>query len=77
MIENSVGWSRIIGFADASYSFAADKGPQVERYREKSVKYSGQNGRLDHITQDIRGNRGYADGQRVAVEVDMTTVPRT
>ncbi|KAA6365670.1 MAG: hypothetical protein EZS28_038803, partial [Streblomastix strix] len=31
---------------------------------------------LDHITQDIRGNRSYKEGQRVAVEVDMTTVPR-
>ncbi|KAA6365458.1 MAG: hypothetical protein EZS28_039015 [Streblomastix strix] len=44
--------------------------------RVKTVRYWGDNGDLDHITQDTKGNQEYADRQRVAVEVDMTTVPR-
>ncbi|KAA6395961.1 MAG: hypothetical protein EZS28_008517 [Streblomastix strix] len=32
-------------------------------------------GGLSHITY-TKGNQGYVDRQRVAVEVDMTTVPR-
>ncbi|KAA6382980.1 MAG: hypothetical protein EZS28_021494 [Streblomastix strix] len=57
--KNILGW-RMIGFADASCSFAAGRAPC---------------GYLDHITF-TKGNQEYADGQRVAVEVDMTTVPR-
>ncbi|KAA6375795.1 MAG: hypothetical protein EZS28_028678 [Streblomastix strix] len=76
MFENTGVYTISIGFADASCSFAAGKGPQDDGNREKTVRYWGSFGDIDHITQDIRGNRGYADGQRVAVEVDMTTVPR-
>ncbi|KAA6380511.1 MAG: hypothetical protein EZS28_023962 [Streblomastix strix] len=44
--------------------------------RQKTVRYWGYNGGLDHITKGISGNHKYVDGQRVAVEVDLTTVPR-
>ncbi|KAA6365641.1 MAG: hypothetical protein EZS28_038832, partial [Streblomastix strix] len=76
MFENCGGWSRIIGFADASCSFAAGRAPWNDGNREKSVRYWGLDGDLDHITYGPEGNRGYEEGQRVAVEVDMTTVPR-
>ncbi|KAA6366538.1 MAG: hypothetical protein EZS28_037934, partial [Streblomastix strix] len=33
-------------------------------------------GDIDHITYGTRGNQSYTDGQRVAIEVDMITVPR-
>ncbi|KAA6390911.1 MAG: hypothetical protein EZS28_013561 [Streblomastix strix] len=61
IFENTLGWNRIIGIADASCSFAAGRAPC---------------GGLSHITDGISGNQRYADGQRVAVEVDMTTIPR-
>ncbi|KAA6375015.1 MAG: hypothetical protein EZS28_029459 [Streblomastix strix] len=64
----------MIGIADASCSFAAGKLPWDDGNREKTVKYF-QDGNLGHITQS-KGNQKYADGQRIAVEVDMTTVPR-
>ncbi|KAA6379754.1 MAG: hypothetical protein EZS28_024718 [Streblomastix strix] len=63
VFENCGGWNRIIGIADASCSFSAGRAPF-------------QVGYLLHITDGIGGNQEYADGQRVAVEVDMTTVPR-
>ncbi|KAA6393530.1 MAG: hypothetical protein EZS28_010943 [Streblomastix strix] len=60
LFENTDWWDKIIGIADASCSFAAGKEPC---------------GKLVHITQS-KGNQKYEDGQRVAVEVDMTIVPR-
>ncbi|KAA6388493.1 MAG: hypothetical protein EZS28_015981 [Streblomastix strix] len=75
LFENCGGWSRSIGIADASCSFAAHKVPCDEGNQEKTVRYYGYNGNFDHITCSF-GNQEYADGQRVAVEVDMTTVPR-
>ncbi|KAA6396798.1 MAG: hypothetical protein EZS28_007671, partial [Streblomastix strix] len=65
-----------IGFADASCSFAAGKAPWDDGNLEKTVRYWGIEGFLDHITYGTRGNQEYEDRQRVAVEVDMTTVPR-
>ncbi|KAA6383313.1 MAG: hypothetical protein EZS28_021160 [Streblomastix strix] len=35
-----------------------------------------ENGDIAHITNNIKGNQKYVDGQRVAIEVDMATVPR-
>ncbi|KAA6387282.1 MAG: hypothetical protein EZS28_017189 [Streblomastix strix] len=75
MIENTGRYSSSTGFADASCSFAAGKGPWQDENQEKSVSYNGYQGDLDHITY-TKGNQKYADGQRIAVEVDMTTVPR-
>ncbi|KAA6370111.1 MAG: hypothetical protein EZS28_034362, partial [Streblomastix strix] len=75
VFEKTRGWCRI-GIDDTSCSFAAGKGPWQDGNREKSVGYWGYNGELDHLTQDTTGNHQYSDGQRIAVEVDMTTVPR-
>ncbi|KAA6387284.1 MAG: hypothetical protein EZS28_017191 [Streblomastix strix] len=78
MFEKSGGYGKIdieIGFADASCSFTAHKGPQEDGNQEKSVSYNGYYGELYHITYTT-GNHKYENGQRVAVEVDMTTVPR-
>ncbi|KAA6360883.1 MAG: hypothetical protein EZS28_043590 [Streblomastix strix] len=68
--------SKSIGIADASCSFAAGKLPWNNANRETTVRYRGKNGGLSHITDGTNGNQGYEKGQRVAVEVDMTTVPR-
>ncbi|KAA6402761.1 MAG: hypothetical protein EZS28_001719 [Streblomastix strix] len=76
MFENNGGYSLSVGIADASCSFAAHKGPWEDGKREINVRYWGDNGNLDHITDGAKGNQKYSDGQRVAVEVDMTTVPR-
>ncbi|KAA6373586.1 MAG: hypothetical protein EZS28_030888 [Streblomastix strix] len=77
MNENTGGWNtRSIGIADASCSFAAHKGPWNDGNRQMTVRYWGDNGGLSHITDGTIGNQKYANGQRVAVEVDMTTVPR-
>ncbi|KAA6375803.1 MAG: hypothetical protein EZS28_028669 [Streblomastix strix] len=65
-----------IGFADASCSFAAGKAPSDDGNQQKTVRYWGYKGDLDHITDQTRENQEYANGQRVAVEVDMTTIPR-
>ncbi|KAA6390461.1 MAG: hypothetical protein EZS28_014009 [Streblomastix strix] len=74
VFENNVICSKFIGIADATCSFAACKWPWEDGNDKKIVRYS--DGVLYHITNGIRGNQDYADGQRVAVEVDMTTVPR-
>ncbi|KAA6375777.1 MAG: hypothetical protein EZS28_028695 [Streblomastix strix] len=76
LFENTGQWGKSIGVADASCSFAAGNGPSAGGNDKKTVRYWGQNGELDHITEDIIRNQRYEDGQRVAVEVDMTTVPR-
>ncbi|KAA6372670.1 MAG: hypothetical protein EZS28_031804, partial [Streblomastix strix] len=76
MFENTLGWDRSIGFADASCSFAAGKAPSDDGNQQKTVRYWGFIGYLSHITYFIDGNQEYANRQRVAVEVDMTTVPQ-
>ncbi|KAA6373657.1 MAG: hypothetical protein EZS28_030816 [Streblomastix strix] len=64
-----------IGIADASCSFAAGNWPTDQGNREKTARYYS-NGDLSHISNNIKGNQKFEDGQRVAVEVDMTIVPR-
>ncbi|KAA6364459.1 MAG: hypothetical protein EZS28_040014 [Streblomastix strix] len=76
VFENTKGWNRGIGFADASCSFAAGRAPWNDGNQQMTVRYWGDNGCLDHITDFTSGNQEYADRQRIAVEVDMTTVPR-
>ncbi|KAA6384748.1 MAG: hypothetical protein EZS28_019727 [Streblomastix strix] len=76
IIFNNTGYmGRCIGIADASCSFAAGKGPWEAGNQEKTVRY-WDDGYIDHITKGIDGNQSYKDGQRIAVEVDMTIVPR-
>ncbi|KAA6382315.1 MAG: hypothetical protein EZS28_022156 [Streblomastix strix] len=73
--KNTVLW-RIIGIADASCSFAAGRALWQDGNLEKIVSYVGHLGTLAHKTNGTTGNQKYEDGQRIAVEVDMTTVPR-
>ncbi|KAA6370323.1 MAG: hypothetical protein EZS28_034149 [Streblomastix strix] len=74
IFENSTYHNRMIGIADASCCFAAGNWPTDQGNNQKTVKYYSD-GNLSHITYS-KVNQKYADGQRVAVEVDMTTVPR-
>ncbi|KAA6404241.1 MAG: hypothetical protein EZS28_000228 [Streblomastix strix] len=73
VFENSGDFSSL-GIADASCSFAANKGPAQDG--KKTVRYYGRNGYLDHITEYIIRNRRYKDGQRISAIVDMTSNPR-
>ncbi|KAA6401346.1 MAG: hypothetical protein EZS28_003120, partial [Streblomastix strix] len=75
VFENS-GRNICLGIADASCSFAAGKRPWEDGNQEKTVRYWGFNGDLDHITNDTKGNRSYEDGQRISAIVDMTSNPR-
>ncbi|KAA6377704.1 MAG: hypothetical protein EZS28_026769 [Streblomastix strix] len=75
IFENTDGWSRMIGIADASCSFAAGKGPWEDGNRQKTVRYY-LGGYIRHITDDAIRNQEYSDGQIIGIEVDMTTVPR-
>ncbi|KAA6381414.1 MAG: hypothetical protein EZS28_023061 [Streblomastix strix] len=67
--------SIIIGIADASCSFAAGKLPWEDGNDKKTVGYNLY-GNLNHLTVGTEGNQRYKDGQRIAVEVNMTTIPR-
>ncbi|KAA6397941.1 MAG: hypothetical protein EZS28_006537 [Streblomastix strix] len=76
MFENTGGWdSRIIGFADASCSFAVSNRPSDDGNRVRTVRYY-RNGDIGHVTDRTIGNQKYANGQRIGIEVDMTTIPR-
>ncbi|KAA6389221.1 MAG: hypothetical protein EZS28_015253 [Streblomastix strix] len=75
LFENTLGWIRIIGIADASCSFEAGNAPDEDGNDKKTVRYQ-QNGKLSHITDGTKGNQEYVDGQKIGIEVDMTTVPR-
>ncbi|KAA6401623.1 MAG: hypothetical protein EZS28_002847 [Streblomastix strix] len=74
MFENSL-FCRSFGIIDASSSVTAGKWPQDGGNREKTVRYQ-DSGYVDHITNDSRGNQKIEDGQKIAVEVDMTANPR-
>ncbi|KAA6395085.1 MAG: hypothetical protein EZS28_009388 [Streblomastix strix] len=37
---------------------------------------ANSNGDLNHVTQGIIKNQRYKDGQRIGIEIDMTTIPR-
>ncbi|KAA6376026.1 MAG: hypothetical protein EZS28_028446 [Streblomastix strix] len=63
-----------MGIADASCSFAAGRYPNQDGNQEKTVRYFW-NGELNHKTGGPK-NQEFADGQKVGIEVDMTTVPR-
>ncbi|KAA6374311.1 MAG: hypothetical protein EZS28_030163 [Streblomastix strix] len=75
--ENTGGYHRSLGIADASYSFAAGRHPTNDgKDKQKTVRYLSYSGDLDHITQDTKGNGSYKDGQRISAIVDMTSNPR-
>ncbi|KAA6403734.1 MAG: hypothetical protein EZS28_000753 [Streblomastix strix] len=74
--ENSGGWGRRIGIADASCSFAAGSHPTNDGNDKKTVSYWGYGGDINHITNDTKRNGRYEDGQRISAIVDMTSNPR-
>ncbi|KAA6403934.1 MAG: hypothetical protein EZS28_000547 [Streblomastix strix] len=74
ILENTGGIGYSMGIADTSCSFTVRKAPLQEENREKIVSYSCF-GNLDHITRGPKNQRYYV-GQKVGIEVDMTTVPR-
>ncbi|KAA6362963.1 MAG: hypothetical protein EZS28_041510, partial [Streblomastix strix] len=66
-----------IGIADASVVFGSKKDPADNEYNGKIVCYQN-NGNLNHINKKgIAGNCKIEDGQTVALEVNMTSSPRT
>ncbi|KAA6395409.1 MAG: hypothetical protein EZS28_009065 [Streblomastix strix] len=75
IFEKTNGHIRMCGIADASCSFATYKGPFSERDDKKIVRYLWD-GDLYHITVDTKGNQECEDGQRIGIEVHMTTIPR-
>ncbi|KAA6389385.1 MAG: putative CMGC kinase, CK2 family [Streblomastix strix] len=67
-----------VGIADSSIVFEADKAPFNVKYKDKSVSYEGASGSLYHFNQDkIKGNYKFEDNQKVALEVNMDSSPRT
>ncbi|KAA6390669.1 MAG: hypothetical protein EZS28_013803 [Streblomastix strix] len=67
-----------IGIADSSVVFEADQAPQDGQYVDKTVTYASC-GDIRHFQEDnkIGGNNRYNDNQKVALEVNMDSTPRT
>ncbi|KAA6365106.1 MAG: hypothetical protein EZS28_039367 [Streblomastix strix] len=74
ILENNGEFAYCMGIADASCSFAAGKKPWDDGNREMTIRYYWD-GEISHITWGPQ-NQEYSDGQKVGIEVDMTTVPR-
>ncbi|KAA6392188.1 MAG: hypothetical protein EZS28_012284 [Streblomastix strix] len=75
IFDNNGGRISGVGIADASCSFAVGSIPTNDGNKEKTVRYYNK-GSLNHITNYAIRNQIYEVGQRIAIEVDMTTVPR-
>ncbi|KAA6370284.1 MAG: hypothetical protein EZS28_034189, partial [Streblomastix strix] len=66
-----------IGIADSSVVFGSKKDPSDNEYDGKTVCYQN-NGHLVHINKnEIAGNALIEDRQTIALEVNMTSSPRT
>ncbi|KAA6376890.1 MAG: hypothetical protein EZS28_027583, partial [Streblomastix strix] len=66
-----------IGIADSSVVFGSKKDPADNEYDGKTVCYQN-NGCITHMNnKEIAGNALIEDGQTVALEVNMTSSPRT
>ncbi|KAA6371888.1 MAG: hypothetical protein EZS28_032585 [Streblomastix strix] len=74
VLENNGGYVRSMGIAEASCSFVAGKRPWDDGNREMTIRYYNDR-QLNHKTGGPK-NQEYADGQKVGIKVDMTTVPR-
>ncbi|KAA6395512.1 MAG: putative serine/threonine-protein kinase Nek3 [Streblomastix strix] len=70
------GFFDYIGIADSSLVFKANDGPQDQEYRNKTVYYE-QSGVINHCNSYTYGNSKLEAGQRVAMEVNMTSNLRT
>ncbi|KAA6389744.1 MAG: putative CAMK family protein kinase [Streblomastix strix] len=73
VFDNTGIWGRCI--ADASVTFASGSLPGEGFNRRMTIRYSFI-GWLHHITDGRKGNQEFADGQKIAAEVDMRTEPR-
>ncbi|KAA6382558.1 MAG: hypothetical protein EZS28_021916 [Streblomastix strix] len=74
--ENTI-INRIIGVADASVVYGANKGIG-DQYRDKSIRFNGIDGELFHIPKNACGKLNkFSNFQRVACEVNMNSSPRT
>ncbi|KAA6399484.1 MAG: hypothetical protein EZS28_004989 [Streblomastix strix] len=73
--EKNAGYGQSIGIADASIQFSAHMGPWDQGNQDRTVRFWNY-GKVEHITNGLKGNSDYKDNQRVAVEVDMRTEPR-
>ncbi|KAA6376023.1 MAG: hypothetical protein EZS28_028451 [Streblomastix strix] len=66
-----------IGIADSTVIFDSKKEPGDIKYKGKTVCYKN-NGCITHMNNiEIAGNAKIEDGQTVALEVNMSTTPRT
>ncbi|KAA6396312.1 MAG: hypothetical protein EZS28_008161 [Streblomastix strix] len=75
VIFKNTGSCRCIGIADASCSFEANKLSKDDGNDKKTICYSGA-GQLNQQGWFTNAYQSYFDGQRIAAEVDMTTIPR-
>ncbi|KAA6382557.1 MAG: hypothetical protein EZS28_021915, partial [Streblomastix strix] len=69
--QNTIEY-RIIGIADASTVFNANRGPRDEGNYSKSIRFDGTDGGLWHISpRAISGLSRFLNNQKVACEVNM------
>ncbi|KAA6367137.1 MAG: hypothetical protein EZS28_037336 [Streblomastix strix] len=78
VFQDTRGYCFSLGIADASCSFDADNEPSDDGNDKNIVQYLHglEYGEINHIARNTIGNERYDDGQRIAIEVDMTTDPR-
>ncbi|KAA6403579.1 MAG: putative aurora kinase a [Streblomastix strix] len=74
-IFNKTG-ANSIGIADPSIVFKADKWPRDEEYCDKTVSFDYY-GDIRNCDVRVIGNARFQAGQRVALEVNMTSNPKT
>ncbi|KAA6374643.1 MAG: putative NEK protein kinase, partial [Streblomastix strix] len=66
-----------IGIADSSAVFGKYESPW-QKHISKTITYISHNGGLRHINKDgIEGNARFEDNQKIAMEVNMDSTPRT
>ncbi|KAA6392770.1 MAG: hypothetical protein EZS28_011703 [Streblomastix strix] len=73
--ELNAGYGQCIGIADSSIQFNAHMGPWDQGNQDKTVRFWNY-GKIEHVSNGLKGNGEYKDNQRVAIEVDMRSEPR-
>ncbi|KAA6354692.1 MAG: hypothetical protein EZS28_049781, partial [Streblomastix strix] len=67
---------KAVGIADESVKYGRDENPEDKGW-EKIVKYEYNFGWIEHKDKLIEGNAKFDDGDRVALELNMDSTPRT
>ncbi|KAA6383315.1 MAG: hypothetical protein EZS28_021157, partial [Streblomastix strix] len=67
---------RRIGIADETVKYGRNEKPEARGWG-KIVAYDYNAGRIGHIGDYIEGNAKFRDGDRVALELNMDSTPRT